>query len=72
MVVIILKHILLAREKSIINIYYHDEDALARMQSNIDLIIGEEEVMAKVRFIKQDDPQRGILLPQKEAQLSQV
>ena len=64
----ILKHILLAKEKSIINIYYHDEDALARMQSNIDLIIGEEEVMAKVRFIKQDDPQRGILIPQKELQ----
>lgn len=68
----ILKHILLAKEKSIINIYYHDEDALARMQSNIDLIIGEEEVMAKVRFIKQDDPQRGILIPQNEGQLSQV
>lgn len=68
----ILKHILLAREKSIINIYYHDEDALARMQSNIDLIIGEEEVMAKVRFVKQDDPQIGILIPQNEAQLSQV
>jgi len=68
----ILKHILLAREKSIINIYYHDEEALARMQSNIDLIIGEEKVMAKVRFIKQDDPQRGILIPQKETQLSNV
>ena len=42
------------------------------MQSNIDLIIGEEEVMTKVRFIKQNDPQRGILLPQNEVQLSQV
>lgn len=68
----ILKHILLAREKSIINIYYHDEEALARMQSNIDLIIGEEEVMTKVRFIKQDDPERGILVQQKEVQLSNI
>lgn len=62
----ILKHILLAKEKSIINIYYNDEEALARMQNNIDLIIGEEEVMSKVRFIKQDDPKRGILIPQKK------
>ncbi|MCD8024704.1 MAG: hypothetical protein LUE64_04145, partial [Candidatus Gastranaerophilales bacterium] len=62
----IIKHILLAREKSIINIYYHDEEALARMQSNIDLIIGEEEVMAKVRFIYQHDPDRGILIPIEE------
>lgn len=68
----ILRHIFLAREKSIINIYYHNEDALARMQSNIDLIIGEDEVMAKVRFIKQDDPQSGILIPQNEARLIQV
>ena len=60
----ILKHILLAKEKSIINIYYHDEDALARMQSNIDLIIGEEEVMTKVRFINQYDSKLGILIPQ--------
>ena len=60
----ILKHILLAKEKSIINIYYHDEDALARMQSNIDLIIGEEEVMTKVRFINQYDSKHGILIPQ--------
>lgn len=68
----ILKHILSASEKSVINIYYHDEEALARMQSNIDLIIGEEEVMTKVRFIKQDVPERGILVQQKEVQLSNV
>ena len=42
------------------------------MQSNIDLIIGEEEVMTKVRFIKQDDPERGILVQQKEVQWSTV
>lgn len=65
----ILKHILLAKEKSIINIYYNDEEALARMQNNIDLIIGEEEVMAKVKFIKQDDPRRGIFIFQNETQL---
>ena len=65
----ILRHILLANKKSVIKIYYHDEEALARMQNNIDLIIGEEEVMSKVRFIKQDDPERGILVPQEKAQL---
>ena len=58
----ILRHILRAREKSIINIYYHNEEALTRMQNNIDKIIGEEEVMAKVRFIAQDDLNRGILI----------
>lgn len=42
------------------------------MQSNIDLIIGEEEVMTKVRFIKQDDSERGILVQQKEVQLSNI
>ncbi|MCM1003066.1 MAG: bacteriophage abortive infection AbiH family protein [Candidatus Gastranaerophilales bacterium] len=62
----ILRNILLAKDKSIINIYYNDEEALARMQNNIDLIIGEEEVMAKVKFIKQYDLQKGILIPQKE------
>ena len=30
---------------------------------NIDLIIDEDKVMEKVRFIKQDDPKRGILIP---------
>lgn len=68
----ILKHILLAREESAINVYYYDEEALIRMQNNMDLIIGEEKVMSKVRFIKQDDSKRGILIPQKEAQLNQV
>lgn len=58
----ILKHILLARERSVINVYYHNEEALARMQNNIDLIIGEEEVMSKVKFIKQDATDYGILM----------
>ena len=59
----ILKHILLAREKSIINIYYHDEESQERLINNITEIIGEDEVMAKVRFIHQHDPKRGILIP---------
>ena len=57
----ILKHIFLAKEKSIINIYYHDEDSRERLINNITKIIGEEEVMAKVRFIHQHDEKRGIL-----------
>ena len=60
----ILRHILLANSNSIINIYYYDEEQLIQIQDNIDLIITEEEVMAKVRFIAQDDPNRGILIPQ--------
>ena len=36
------------------------------MQDNIDLIIGEDEVIEKVKFIKQDDLKRGILIPQEE------
>ena len=65
----ILRHILLAKEKSVINIYYHNEEALARMQSNIDLIIGEDEVMSRVRFIRQDDPEQGIFIPIEEKEL---
>ena len=37
--------------------------------NNIDSIIGEEEVMAKVRFIYQHDPNKGILIPVEEQQL---
>ena len=40
------------------------------MQNNIDSIIGEEEVMSKVRFIRQDDTKNGILIPQKESALA--
>lgn len=65
----ILRHIFKAKEDSTIKIYYHDQEALKRMQDNIDLIIGEEEVMTKVKFIKQDDPKRGILIPVEEKQL---
>lgn len=62
----ILKHIFLAREKSIINIYYHDEESQEKLINNITKIIGEEEVMSKVRFIDQHDPKRGILIPVEE------
>ncbi|MGM9993945.1 MAG: hypothetical protein ACI37T_06560 [Candidatus Gastranaerophilaceae bacterium] len=60
---------LISQKKSVINIYYHDEEALVRMQNIIDSIIGEEEVMSKVRFIRQDDTKNGILVPQKESAL---
>lgn len=59
----ILKHILLANSDSIINIYYHNEEAQERLMHKIDSIIGENEVMSKVRFIHQHDIKRGILIP---------
>ena len=62
----ILKHILLARQKAVIKIYYHNEEAQERLINNITEIIGEEEVMAKVQLIYQHDPKRGILIPKKE------
>lgn len=68
----ILKHILLANPKAKINIYYHDEEALDRMQTNIDLIIGEENVMERVSFIYQHDSKRGILIPLETLQLSEI
>ena len=61
----ILRHIFKVRENSTINIYYHNQEALERLINNITEIIGEEEVMAKVRFIHQEDPNRGILIPKK-------
>ena len=57
----ILKHVLLANKNSKINVYFHDEEAQERMINNITEIIGEEEVMSKVRFIHQHDEKRGIL-----------
>ena len=57
----ILKHVLLANKNSKINVYFHDEEAQERMIINITEIIGEEEVMSKVRFIHQHDEKRGIL-----------
>lgn len=59
----ILRHIFKVSENSIINIYYHNQEALERLINNITKIIGEEEVMTRVRFIHQEDPERGILIP---------
>lgn len=66
---VILKHIFLAHQDSIINIYYHNEETQEKLINNITEIIGEEEVMAKVRFINQHDSKRGILIPVEEKQL---
>lgn len=57
----ILKHVFLANKNATINIYYHNEEAQERLINNITKIIGEEEVMAKVRMIYQHDEKRGIL-----------
>lgn len=57
----ILKHVFLANKNAIINVYYHDEEAQERLINNITEIIGEEEVMTRVRFIHQHDKERGIL-----------
>lgn len=62
----ILKHTLCsshntAVQDSFISVYYHDEEAHLRLINNITDIIGEEAVMARVRFIDQHDPKRGIL-----------
>ena len=59
----ILKHILNANKNSIINVYYHNEEAQTRLINRINDIIGEEEVMARVRFIYQHDKEKGILIP---------
>ncbi len=59
----ILKHILLAHDKAIIKLYYHDEASQDALIKNITKIISEKEVMARVQLIAQHDPQRGILKP---------
>ncbi len=64
----ILKHILLTNPNSIINIYYHNKEAQERLMHKINSIIGEEEVMAKVRFIDQHDTKRGILISKEKLQ----
>lgn len=57
----ILKHVFLTNKNAVINIYYHNEEAQERLINNITEIIGEEEVMTKVRLIYQHDEKRGIL-----------
>lgn len=66
---VILKHIFLAHQNSIINIYYHNEETQEKLINNITEMIGEEEVMSKVRFIYQHDHERGILIPREEPAL---
>lgn len=57
----ILKHIFLINKNAKINVYYHNEESQERLINNITEIIGEEEVMTKVRLIYQHDENRGIL-----------
>ncbi len=57
----ILEHLFLINQNAIINIYYHDEEAQESYINNITDIIGEEEVMRRVRLIDQHDKTRGIL-----------
>lgn len=59
----ILKHIFLINKHAKINLYYHNEEAQEKLINNITEIIGEEEVMTKVRLIYQHDENRGILRP---------
>lgn len=67
----ILKHVFLANKNAVINIYYHNEEAQERLINNITDIIGEDEVMTKVRLIYQHDKERGILIP-KNSQVAQI
>lgn len=62
----VLKHIFTANKNSLIYIYYHDEAAQEKLINNITNIIGEAEVMTKVRLIYQHDEKRGLLRPIKE------
>ena len=57
----ILKHLFITNKNAIINIYYHDEEAQENYINNITDIIGEKEVMTRVRLIYQHDKTRGIL-----------
>ena len=59
----ILKHVFITNKNSVINIYWHDEETQEKLMTNITEIIGEEEVMSKVRLIYQRDEKRGILIP---------
>ena len=68
----ILEHIFRARKDAYINIYYHDETAQEKLITNITDMIGESEVTSKVRFVKQDDPARGILLESNNVKVASV
>ena len=55
-----------------INIYYHNEEAQERFINNITEIIGEEEVMTKVKLIYQHDEKREILRPKTKSLRSSI
>lgn len=59
----VLKHIFTANKNSLINIYYHDEATQEKLINNITNIIGEDEVMTKVRLIHQHNEKRSALIP---------
>ena len=56
-------YILTINKNAIINIYYHNEETQTKLINKINQIIGEDEVMARVRFIYQHDREKGILIP---------
>lgn len=62
----VLKHIFTTNKNSVINIYYHDEATQEKLINNITKIIGEAEVMTKVRLIHQHDKNHGLLRPIKK------
>lgn len=62
----ILKHILQAKSDCIINIYFHNEEMQKILMDRINDIIGEDEVMSKVRFIHQHEDERSILKPKNQ------
>lgn len=47
----ILEHLFLINQNAIINIYYHNEEAQENYINNVTDIIGEKEVMRRVRLI---------------------
>lgn len=57
----ILEHLFLINQNAIINIYYYNEEDQENYINNITDIIGEKEVMTRVRLIYQHDKTRGIL-----------
>lgn len=56
----ILKLIFDSKKDSIIYIYYYSEEIHQSLINNITKIITEDEVTSRVRFIKQDDYEKGI------------
>lgn len=66
----ILKHIFNINKMATINIYYHDELSQKKLIDNITNIIGEDDVMSRVRFIHQHNEKRSILKYLKEPDYS--